>query len=192
VGAGLGVQVVGDAIPGRVRREDGLHEFQGNPFGVGEVGGVLGSLTEAEDAVQETYARWYAMTRAQQDAITSPGAWLTRSPAGSAWTCPARPGPAGSATWANGDASAAADGGGLVTAAPRPAEGAGQVARFYTGIIGRTLKVRIVERTVNGQPGLVAQLDGVVTVFAFDVAGDRIKHIWAVRNPEKLRPWTTG
>ena len=35
---------------------------------------LLGSLTEAEDAVQETYARWYAMTRAQQDAITSPGA----------------------------------------------------------------------------------------------------------------------
>jgi RNA polymerase sigma-70 factor (ECF subfamily) len=46
--------------------------------------------------------------------------------------------------------------------------------------------------TVNGQPGLVAQQDGVtVTVFAFDVAGGRIKHIWAVRNPEKLRPWRT-
>jgi len=26
-------------------------------------------------------------------------------------------------------------------------------------------------------------------VFAFDVAGDRITHIWAVRNPDKLRPW---
>ncbi len=90
------------------------------------------------------------------------------------------------------DASATADGGGLVTAALRPVEGAGQVARFYSGIIGRTLNVRIEERTVNGQPGLVAQLDAVVTVFAFDVAGDRIKHIWAVRNPEKLRPWTTG
>jgi hypothetical protein len=53
--------------------------------------------------------------------------------------------------------------------------------------------VTILERTVNGQPGLVAQQDGVtVTVFAFDLAGDRIKHIWAVRNPEKLRPWMTG
>jgi hypothetical protein len=30
------------------------------------------------------------------------------------------------------------------------------------------------------------------TGIAFDIAGDRIKHIWAVRNPEKLRPWTTG
>jgi hypothetical protein len=34
----------------------------------------------------------------------------------------------------------------------------------------------------------VAQLDGVtVTVVAFDVVDDRIKRIWAVRNPEKLR-----
>jgi hypothetical protein len=49
------------------------------------------------------------------------------------------------------------------------------------------------ERTVNGELGLVAQQDGVtVTVFAFDVTGDRIKHIWVIRNPEKLRPWTTG
>jgi hypothetical protein len=27
-------------------------------------------------------------------------------------------------------------------------------------------------------------------VFAFDIAGDRITRIWAVRNPDKLRPWT--
>src|ERR1700683_5518420 len=38
---------------------------------------LLGSLTEAEDAVQETYARWYAMSAPQQAAIDSPGAWLT-------------------------------------------------------------------------------------------------------------------
>src|SRR5580658_3130595 len=38
---------------------------------------LLGSLAEAEDAVQETYARWYAMSRPQQDAIRPPGAWLT-------------------------------------------------------------------------------------------------------------------
>src|SRR6516225_8750953 len=37
---------------------------------------LLGSLAEAEDAVQETYARWYAMSPQQQDAIESPGAWL--------------------------------------------------------------------------------------------------------------------
>jgi RNA polymerase sigma-70 factor (ECF subfamily) len=90
------------------------------------------------------------------------------------------------------DATVIADGGGLVTAALRPVEGAEQIARFYAGIVGIALNVIIQERTVNGQPGLVAQLDGVVTVFAFDMAGDRIKHIWAVRNPKKLRPWTTG
>ena len=38
---------------------------------------LLGSLAEAEDAVQETYARWYALTPPQRDAIAAPGAWLT-------------------------------------------------------------------------------------------------------------------
>ena len=38
---------------------------------------LLGSLAEAEDAVQETYARWYAMSRQQREAVESPGAWLT-------------------------------------------------------------------------------------------------------------------
>jgi hypothetical protein len=51
----------------------------------------------------------------------------------------------------------------------------------------------MLERTVNGQPGLVAQRNGItVAVVAFDVAGDRIKHIWVMLNPDKLRPWTTG
>ena len=51
----------------------------------------------------------------------------------------------------------------------------------------------MLEATVNGQPGLVAQQDGVtVTVLAFDVVGDRIARIWAVRNPEKLRSWATS
>ena len=38
---------------------------------------LLGSLAEAEDAVQETYARWYALSAQQRAAIAAPGAWLT-------------------------------------------------------------------------------------------------------------------
>ena len=87
-----------------------------------------------------------------------------------------------------------ADGGGLVSAALRPIESGGQIARYMVDVAGRAPdNLTILERTVNGQPGLVAQQDGVtVTVIAFDVAGDRIKRIWAVRNPTKLRPWTAS
>lgn len=38
---------------------------------------LLGSLTEAEDAVQEAYARWFALPAAERAAIANPGAWLT-------------------------------------------------------------------------------------------------------------------
>jgi RNA polymerase sigma factor (sigma-70 family) len=280
---------------------------------------LLGSLTEAEDAVQETYARWYAMSRQQQQAIENPGAWLTtvasriclnllgsarvrRERYVGAWipeplpertewitgrpsgtttdpadrvtldesvsmaflvvlesltpaervafilhdvfgypfaevaevtgrtpaTCrqlassarrrvrasqaPSGPAaqPAGivrafKAAWEakdidaligllDPDATAIADGGGLATTFLRPIEGGEQIARAWVEIANRTpSNMTFLERAVNGQPGLVAQQDGVtVTVFAFDVAGGRIRHIWVVRNPEKLRPWTSG
>jgi RNA polymerase sigma factor (sigma-70 family) len=280
---------------------------------------LLGSLAEAEDAVQETYARWYAMSPQQQEAIESPGAWLTTVASriclnllGSArarretyvgeWIPEPLPEPA---EWISGrsggitadpadrvtldesvsmaflvvlesmtpaervafilhdvfrysfaevaeivgrtpaacrqlassarrrirasqapasptaqqasivrdfkaaweakdidaliglldpDATAIADGGGLATTFLRPIEGGEQIARAWVEIANRApSNMTFLERTVNGQPGLVAQQDGVtVTVFAFDVADDRITRIWAVRNPDKLRPWTTG
>jgi RNA polymerase sigma factor (sigma-70 family) len=278
---------------------------------------LLGSLAEAEDAVQETYARWYAMSARQQEAIDNPGAWLTTVASricldvlgsararreryvgawipeplpGGAEQVGARPGgatadPADRVTldesvsmafmvvlesmtpaervalilhdvfgysfdevagivgrtpaacrqlaasarrrtresqaapapaarqaalvmrfrqaWEAADigalislldpgATVIADGGGLVSAALHPIEGAEEIARYLVELSVRAPGgVRFLERTVNGQPGLVAQQDGVtVTVFAFDVAGDQIKHIWAIRNPEKLRSWT--
>jgi len=279
---------------------------------------LLGSLVDAEDAVQETYARWYAMTPRQQEAIASPGAWLTKVASricldqlGSArvrreryvgewipeplpdrneWIS-GQPGetpvdpadrvtldesinmaflvvlesmtpaervafilhdvfrypfaevaeivgrtPAACRQLATAarrrirespppatptarradivrdfrraweakdidaiigllapDATATGDGGGLVRAELRPVEGAEQIARFFVDRAGVAPHMALLERTVNGQPGLVAQLDGVTgAVMAFDISGDRIKHIWAVLNPDKLRPWTTG
>ena len=87
-----------------------------------------------------------------------------------------------------------ADGGGLATTFLRPIEGGEQIARAWIEIANRSLSTMTLrECTVNGRPGLVAQQEGrTLTVFAFDVAGDRIKHIWAVRNPEKLRRWTAS
>jgi RNA polymerase sigma factor (sigma-70 family) len=279
---------------------------------------LLGSLTEAEDAVQETYARWYAMSRQQQDAVASPGAWLTTVASrvclnvlGSArarretyvgeWIPEPLP---GRAEWITGrpggdavdpadrvtldesvnmaflvvlesmtpaervafilhdvfrypftevgemvgrtpaacrqlassarrrihasqapptpparqagivrdfkraweakdidaliglldpDATAIADGGGLASAVLRPVEGAEQIARACVNVTSRFPGLTVLERTVNGQPGLITQQDGVtVAVMAFEIAGNQIKHMWAVRNPEKLQSWTTG
>jgi RNA polymerase sigma factor (sigma-70 family) len=279
---------------------------------------LLGSMAEAEDAVQETYARWYALSPPQRQAIASPGAWLTRVTSricldllGSArarreryvgqWIPEPLPEPA---EWTGGppgattadpadritldesismaflvvleamtpaervafilhdvfgypfadvaqivgrtpaacrqlassarrrihtaqapkaptarqasivrafkqawqaadigaliglldpDATAIVDGGGLASAVLRPVEGAEQIARGFLEVTGQLPGLTILERTVNGQPGLVAQQAGVtVAVLAFDITGDRITHIWAVRNPDKLRPWTTG
>lgn len=282
---------------------------------------LLGSLAEAEDAVQETYTRWYAMSRQQREAIESPGAWLTTVASrvcldllGSArvrreryvgswipeplpdraeWTggrtvgggaesadpadrvtldesvtmaflvvleamtpaervafvlhdvfrfpfpevagivgrtpaaCrqlaysarrrvrdardPAVPaaGQAGvvrhfKEAWEAGDikalvglldpdATMVADGGGQVGTVLRPVDGGERIARYLVHIAAKSPGLTLLERTVNGLPGLVAQHAGVtVTVAAFGVTGDRVTRIWAVRNPDKLRPWTAS
>ncbi|QYC40715.1 RNA polymerase sigma factor SigJ [Nonomuraea coxensis DSM 45129] len=51
-------------------------------------------------------------------------------------------------------------------------------------------ELELLERPVNGVPGLVARRGGAVeTVASFEIAGGRVTRIWAVRNPEKLRAW---
>jgi RNA polymerase sigma factor (sigma-70 family) len=277
---------------------------------------LLGSLADAEDVVQETYARWYSMTRPQQAAIDSPGGWLTTVASricldllGSArarresyvgewipeplpdrteWITGRHGGPADPAdrvtldesvnmaflvvldsmtpaervvfvlhdvfrypfaevaeivgrssaacrqlassarrriraaappttptadraaivrsfkrAWEAGDIRAlvglldpdavtVADGGGIASTRLTPVTGGEKVAKLLVNLARYVPTLTLLERTVNGQPGLVAQEeDGAVSVFAFDFAGDRITRIWAVRNPEKLRPWTS-
>jgi RNA polymerase sigma-70 factor (ECF subfamily) len=91
-------------------------------------------------------------------------------------------------------AIATADGGGRAVTFLEPIRGAEQIARAWVSIARRApAAMTFLERTVNGQPGLVAVQDGItVTVFAFEVSGTRITRIWVVRNPEKLRRWATG
>jgi RNA polymerase sigma-70 factor (ECF subfamily) len=89
------------------------------------------------------------------------------------------------------DATAVADGGGHVMARLHPIEGADRIARFYIAIARRATGLRILEQTVNGRPGLVVEhADVTLAVLALDVADGRIRRIWSVRNPEKLRSWT--
>jgi RNA polymerase sigma factor (sigma-70 family) len=306
------------SVPGRSRPDPSLSAITGERRALINLAyRMLGSLAEAEDAVQEACARWYAMTRQQQQAIESPGAWLTKVtgricldllgsarvrreryvgdwlpeplPDHTEWLS-APPGavegdpadrvtldesvsmaflvvlesmtpaervafvlhdvfgypfadvaeivgrtaaacrklassarhrihaartPAGprahqadivrdfKQAWEakdidalirllDPDAMMTADGGGLSSAALRPIQGRETVARYALGIAEKVADVTILERHVNGQPGLVVQEAGAtVSVVAFTVTGNRITHIWAVRNPEKLRSWST-
>ncbi|WP_243064806.1 RNA polymerase sigma factor SigJ [Humibacter sp. RRB41] len=88
------------------------------------------------------------------------------------------------------DVTATSDGGGRVNTVLHPIEGIDQIVRSFVKLKDVFRDLIISERTVNGQPGLIAQRDGVtVSVYAFEVEGDRIKRIWTIRNPEKLKPW---
>jgi RNA polymerase sigma-70 factor (ECF subfamily) len=88
------------------------------------------------------------------------------------------------------DAVMTADGGGLSSAVLRPVEGGRRIAEYMLHMASRATGLTLVERSVNGRPGLVAEIGGVpLTVAAFAVAEGRVTRIWVVRNPEKLRAW---
>ncbi|KAB8197746.1 RNA polymerase sigma-70 factor [Nonomuraea phyllanthi] len=80
------------------------------------------------------------------------------------------------------------DGGGVKQAAPRPITGAGKVARFILGSIGKAGVTLTGDPTaVNGNPGLVVRVDGEIDgVIAARVEDDRLTGLYYVRNPQKL------
>ncbi|WP_367139814.1 MULTISPECIES: RNA polymerase sigma factor SigJ [Streptomyces] len=83
-----------------------------------------------------------------------------------------------------------ADGGGMAGTVLRPVEGGARIAQYMVAIADKAPGLELLERSVNGVPGRGARRAGVVTtVAAFDVSDGRVTRIWAVRNPEKLRPW---
>jgi RNA polymerase sigma-70 factor (ECF subfamily) len=88
------------------------------------------------------------------------------------------------------DATFVADGGGKAAAPTSPVLGAERIAEFLIGIVG---KVRWSESdpqlvTINGAPGLLVRhpISGNGT-YSFDIADGRIRTIYVVRNPDKLR-----
>lgn len=86
------------------------------------------------------------------------------------------------------------DGGGKVLAARKPVRGADKVARFLLGLVAKAPGVLTVRQTeVNGQPGFITALDGqLANVLTLDIAGDRIRGIHIVVNPDKLRGVESG
>ncbi|WP_406151061.1 RNA polymerase sigma factor SigJ [Streptomyces sp. NBC_01012] len=84
-----------------------------------------------------------------------------------------------------------ADGGGVVGTALHPVEGGAGIAHYMVAIAERAATLELLERSVNGAPGLVARHAGtVMSVASFEIADGRVTRLWVVRNPAKLRSWT--
>lgn len=81
------------------------------------------------------------------------------------------------------------DGGGKVKAAGCAIVGADHATRFLLGIWPRFMvNVDVRHTVINGSPGVVVSSGGRVDyALSFEVAGDRIRHIYIVCNPDKLR-----
>jgi RNA polymerase sigma-70 factor (ECF subfamily) len=80
------------------------------------------------------------------------------------------------------------DGGGVVRAPRMPLRGAATVARFLlVSVQDSPDDVRVVARTLNGAPGLVAFSGGEpIATFVLDPDGDRVAAIYLIANPRKL------
>ncbi|WP_457651570.1 RNA polymerase sigma-70 factor [Rhodocaloribacter sp.] len=92
------------------------------------------------------------------------------------------------------DAVLYSDGGGKVAAALRPIHTAAHVARFLVGLSRKAPPgFRVEAVVVNGAPGFLVTRSGVPeNVFALHVEAGRIREIFVVRNPDKLRHVSGG
>jgi RNA polymerase sigma-70 factor (ECF subfamily) len=86
------------------------------------------------------------------------------------------------------DAVMLSDGGGKVAAARVPLAGADRISRFFVGLFKKALPHwTIGECRVNGAPGRAVYLGNKLdTVMAVDIADNRIKRLYLIRNPDKL------
>ena len=88
------------------------------------------------------------------------------------------------------DATLVSDGGGKAIAATRPVLGADRIAKFMLGYAGKLhwSESHFELVTVNGTPGLLLRhpIAGDGT-YSFDIVGGRIRAIYVMRNPDKLR-----
>jgi RNA polymerase sigma-70 factor (ECF subfamily) len=85
------------------------------------------------------------------------------------------------------------DGGGKVTAARRPVEGAGNVARWLLGVFAKpeARSTHLVITDINGGPGILGLVDGQPSgAICFDFDGERITGVRMQGNPDKLRGLT--
>lgn len=88
------------------------------------------------------------------------------------------------------DATFWADGGGKVTAALHPLQGAMKITRFLVAIRHSKVLPDVSSQLayVNGQPGLINFVNRHLhSVFSFEFVGGRIQSIFAVVNPDKLQ-----
>lgn len=87
------------------------------------------------------------------------------------------------------DATLYSDGGGRVSAAGRPIHSADHISRFFVGIRNRqptAVTLRFV--AINGRPGVLMSSGGhIFNAVSFDLDGERVRAIYIVRNPEKLK-----
>ncbi len=82
------------------------------------------------------------------------------------------------------------DGGGKVTAARRPVEGADHVARWLMGVLAQpeSQGVRFEVTSINGAAGLLGTKDGQpVGAVSLDLVDGRIAALRLIVNPDKLR-----